>query len=277
MRTSLLLINLAVADLLVGAVCIPMYTVFQWPESSLAQNKTFSNAYLYIDLTTGFASLFGLAAIALERVYSVFFPHRHRATGKIPYLVAIVACWHLAGLQMFLRSLNAHQIIVFKVFFYNMVFALSFVLVVICVAYAAVWRKVRVRNFEQSDGRNNRISVEQERKLVQSLAIINGVFVITWLPFYVLNIALFFCSPSQWKVGTGFVYGIKLLHYSNSFMNLVIYSFRFPDFRRTLGAFFGRHRRVRVMKSAQTIGHPISPNARYNSAFNVEGAQVSSL
>ena len=76
MRTSLLLINLAVADLLVGAVAVPMYMVFQWPQSIIAKNSAFVISYEAVDLLTSFASLFSLSTIGLERAFSVFWPHR---------------------------------------------------------------------------------------------------------------------------------------------------------------------------------------------------------
>ncbi len=251
MRTSMLLINLAVADLLVGSVAVPMYMVFQWPQSILARNSTFIISYEAIDLLTGFASLFGLSVIGLERVFSVFWPHRHRAMGKPPYFAAVVVCWLLSSLQVLLHVLSARKIIDFTAFFYNMMFALSFVLVVMLAAYTAVWYKVRARQLELSDRRrNSRVSIEREQKLVLTLVIVTGVFFVTWLPFHFLNIAMFFCIRCRPKVGINFIHAIKLLHYSNSFMNLIIYSCRFPDFRRTLGQFFGRYSgRVYPMQS----------------------------
>lgn len=261
MRTSLLLINLAVADLLVGAVAVPMYMVFQWPQSIIARNRAFMISYEAVDLLTGFASLFSLSIIGLERAFSVFWPHKHRAMGKCPYFAAVVVCWFLSSLQVLLHVLNERKIVDFTVFFYNMMFALSFVLVVMLTTYTAVWYKVRARQLELSDRRrNSRVSIEREQKLVLTLAIVTGVFFVTWLPFHLLNIAMFFCVRCQSKVGINSIHAIKLLHYSNSFMNLIIYSCRFPDFRRTLCQFFGRYSgRVYPMQSNNN-GHLSSMN-----------------
>ena len=278
MRTSLLLINLAVADLLVGAVAVPMYTVFQWPQSTLALNVTFITSYKAIDLLSGFASLFGLSVIGMERAFSVFWPHRHRTAGKLPYITAVASCWFLSSLQVLLHVLNAHKIIEFTVFFYNVMFALSFVLVVMFATYAAVWYKVRARQNELRDRhrRFSRVSVEQEQKLILTLAIVTGVFFVTWLPFHLLNIALFFCIKCRTKVGINFIHAVKLLHYSNSFMNLIIYSFRFPDFRRTLCWFFGRHLRVKPAKS-NIIGPVSSLDTHNKSPIDKEGASKLSV
>jgi len=269
MRTSLLLINLAIADLLVGAVAVPMYMVFQWPQSVIAQNSAFVISYEAVDLLTGFASLFSLSVIGLERAFSVFWPHRHRTIGKHPYFAAVLVCWFLSSLQVLLHVLTENKIVDFRAFFYSMMFALSFVLVVMLATYTAVWYKVRARHLELSvRRRNSRVSIEREQKLVLTLAIVTGVFFITWLPFHLLNIAMFFCIRCQTKVSTNTIHAIKLLHYSNSFMNLIIYSWRFPDFRRTLCQFFGRQSgRVYPMQSnnngqrSSMNTHNISPPA----------------
>ena len=172
----MLLINLAVADLLVGAFAVPMYMVFQWPHFTLARNAAYVASYEAIDLLTGFASLFSLSVIGLERVFSVFWPHRHRATKKMPYLAAVASCWVLSSLQVLLHVLNAQKIVEFRVFFYNMMFALSFVLVVMLATYAADFYKVRARQNELRDrqGRYSRVSVELEQKLVLTTSNCNG-------------------------------------------------------------------------------------------------------
>lgn len=272
MRTSLLLINLAVADLFVGAFAVPMYMVFQWPRSTLARDAAFITSYDAIDLLSGFASLFSLALIGLERMFAVFWPHRHRATGIPPYFVAVVLCWLLSSLQVLLHVLKDLNIVEFKVFFFNMMFALSFVLVVMLATYTAVCYKVRARQKELRgrQRRYSRVSVEQEHKLILTLAIVTGVFVVTWLPFHLLNIAMFFCMRCRQNVGLNLVHAIKLLHYSNSFMNLIIYSFRFPDFRRTLCRFCGRHLRVKPEQS-NAVGHMSSLKTHNQSPIELEG------
>lgn len=279
MRTSLLLINLAIADLLVGSVAVPMYMVFQWPESAIARDFTFITSYDAIDLLTGFASIFSLSAIGLERMFSVFSPHRHRATGKVPYYAAVMVCWLLSSLQVLLRILKAHKIVELTVFFYNMMFALSFAFVVMLVTYTAVWYKVRARQLELSDrGRSSRLSVERERRLILTLAIVTGFFLVTWLPFHLLNISLFFCVQCRQQTAINFVHAIKLLHYSNSFVNLIIYSCRFPDFRRTLCQFFGKTRRVDPDTQSNALGHMsfLNTNNRSPPVEMDEGIPISS-
>ena len=230
MRTSVLLISLAAADLIVGAIAIPMYMALVWPGGELVKSQTFNQSYNFIDLVSGLASLFGLTLIALERVYSVFWPHKHRALTKIPYCVALLTSWCLATLQAVLYFLQWHNLMTPEEFFYSMFSWICFVVTAIIVSYCAVWIKVR----KNGRGGHHERRVEQENRLAKTLAILTGIFLITWLPFHFVNAVWFLCVPCRNKFPVHLVYATKLLHYSNSFVNPVVYSFRFPEVRRTL-------------------------------------------
>ncbi|KAJ7381099.1 hypothetical protein OS493_004697 [Desmophyllum pertusum] len=81
----------------------------------------------------------------------------------------------------------------------------------------------------------------QEKQLVTTLLILTLVFVLTWIPFYILNIVVFF--NDKWE-SSRIPYEVfsftKLLHYSNSFANPIVYSIRIPRFTRTLLGTFRR-------------------------------------
>ena len=230
MRTSVLLISLAAADLIVGAITIPMYMALVWPGTELGRNEILRQSYDFVDLVSGLASLFGLTLIALERVYSVFWPHKHRTLTKIPYCVALLTSWCLATLQAVLYLLTPEE------FFFVVFSWMCFVVTAIIVSYCAVWIKVR----DNRRGGQHERRVEQENRLAKTLAILTGIFLITWLPFHFVNAVWFLCVPCRSKFPVYLVYATKLLHYSNSLANPVIYSFRFPEVRRTLVLIFCR-------------------------------------
>ena len=75
MRASYFLLNLAAADLLVGAITVPMYIALL---SRHLENVTYQSIYTAVDIASGFASVFTLTAIALERLYAFCRPLRHR-------------------------------------------------------------------------------------------------------------------------------------------------------------------------------------------------------
>ena len=249
MRTSVLLISLAAADLIVGAIAIPMYMALVWPGGDLQKIQIFNKSYYLIDLVSGLASLFALTLIALERVYSVFWPHKHRALTKIPYCVALLTSWCLAVFQAVLRLLQWNNLMTLEEFFFSMFSWMSIVVIVIMVSYCAVWIKVRAN---RRGGQHVR-RVEQEKKMAKTLAILTGMFLISWLPFHFLNMVLFLCVPCRNKC-LHLVYAIKLLHFSNSLVNPVIYSFRFPEVRRTLALIFCRRDHIVAPNETRMIG-----------------------
>ena len=278
MRTSLLLISLAAADLIVGAIAIPMYMALVWPGGELQKSQTLNKSYYMIDLVSGLASLFGLTLIALERVYSVFWPHKHRALTKIPYCVALLTSWCLAVFQAVLRLLQWNNLMTLETFFFSMFSWMSVDVIATIVSYCAVWIKVRANGRDVVHERR----VEQENKLAKTLAILTGIFLISWLPFHFLNMVLFLCVPCRHKCPLHLVYAIKLLHYSNSLANPVVYSFRFPEFRRTLARIFCRSGRVIVPKldshiTARERGNTVNSNSHSKGRHSMEIARVPRL
>jgi len=228
MRSSYFLINLAVADLLVGAITVPMYIVLLCYH---LDNVTYQSVYTAVDIASGFASVFTLTAIGLERLHAFCWPLRHRTVltdAKCLFMIGTV--WILAFIITVLHLLYKYYVISFDVFFYVMMPCLSACLFFMCVSYIGIW--VRVKFYY---GLQHRPSVS-DKKVAKMLLTITLTFVVTWLPFHLLNIINFFCNFCfTSKLPHNALFFCKLLHYANSFLNPVIYSFQMPDFRIALG------------------------------------------
>lgn len=236
MRTSSLLLNLSIADLIVGLVTLPMYMAVVWPGTNYALliHIPFYATFVSIDVLTGFGSVFGLTVIALERVYSVFYPHHHRRASKMIYNAMIAVPWGLAVVLAILRALYENRVISLDGFFICVMTSLTVSLLTICIAYAAVWIKM---NFKQSRIVNRTtLDRKSENKLAVTLGIITVLFILTWMPFHVLNIVMFLCVNCRTAIPYTYLNFFKLLHYSNSFINPIVYSSRFPEFQRTIKA-----------------------------------------
>ena len=220
-RSYSLLISLAVADLLVGIFAVPFYIKsfvspgYPWSWSVLA------------DVSTGITSIYTLAVISLERMYAVGWPLRHRTLNYRVYVCAISIPWIIAAIFATALVLQALDIIGREVYLYCLFLLPGIPLITVCVANFVVWKK-------QKSPFRNQNHIKREVKLAKTLALITGTSLFTWLPFQILNIL------SGLKVMKnvhhfGFVFFvIKILQFSNSFVNVIIYPFRIPEFRRTL-------------------------------------------
>ncbi|CAG9562632.1 unnamed protein product [Danaus chrysippus] len=75
-----------------------------------------------------------------------------------------------------------------------------------------------------------RISLTRERRAARTLGIIMGVFVVCWLPFFVLYVVIPFCSSCCYS--NKFINFVTWLGYINSALNPLIYTIFNMDFRR---------------------------------------------
>lgn len=253
-RTNYFLVSLGVADFMVGACSIPMYVAemlffySQEDETSIQ----FNEIYLPIDAFMGFASIFALVAIALDRAYSVYRPHQHKTITKATYLMEIALVWFLAACVAGIRVLSnfTSKNLLKTVFSYAMIVCIFTSLILIFLAYALIWHRVRKPWIQ-----NNKNTTKQEKKLAVTLSIITLVFVLTWVPFYIMNITIMFCKSCY---VLELVYFAKFLHYSNSFANFVIYALKIREFRKTVHKLlFGGKQKVSMSwsKEQKTVLH----------------------
>ena len=98
--THYLPINLAVTDLVVGAIALPLYISLL--HSSLA---TLTWIYLSIDIIAGVALVASIALISLERLYAIGFPWKHRLLKRKHYAIGIMSTWMYAIVFMFFISI----------------------------------------------------------------------------------------------------------------------------------------------------------------------------
>ena len=102
-RTFFLLINLAVADLLVGIADVVALVIHGIRRTEIRPGETRSPSWAFQSFGSC-TSFLSLALISLERVYAVLWPLRHRVTNTQLYIYSIVTVW-LAGLCVVRLSL----------------------------------------------------------------------------------------------------------------------------------------------------------------------------
>ena len=223
-RAHFLLISLAVADLLVGLLTVPLYIAINTvsylgqPYGLVLQVSEMTESF------TGTASIFALAAISLERMYAIGWPFRHRTLNFRVYILTITIPWILAAILTSVRLLFYFSIIALRNVYTRTLF-LSTALLVMCIAYFVIWKK-------QKTIMGNRNHVVRETRLAKTLFIITAASLLTWLPFQILVLLLGFDVIGHPPTATICI--IKVLQFSNSLVNVIIYPFRISEFKNAL-------------------------------------------
>ena len=235
-RTSFLLINLAVADLLVGLSQMIITGGFYIPDSfqtnitSVEDNLKHSLLGGY-QLSLPFASVFFLVLISLERAYALIWPLRHRVASIRGYIYSAIFVWGAAialqvGNLLLMLFFDCSEIDHWMIAVWSIA-ALS--LIVICACYVAIRAKLSSSRLVSVASKDN--SLEQNKKLSRTLFIVIGASLVCWGSSSVASFVFHYCFRCYTR---SVYYSFYIFHLGNSLVNPIIYSFRFPMFRETL-------------------------------------------
>jgi len=240
-RTNYFLLCLAFADMMVGTISLPLFihTLVVFTRGETSENlANIGKISTLLDIFSGFASVFALTIIALERLYSVALPNWHRTTPKYMYFILLASIWGLAGILVCLKIFVYEKDVEPDIFNYLTIAVFLTCLLMICLAYVGIWMKVVQRMHEKT-----KRTLEKDKKLATTLFLVTAIFVMTWAPFQAINVFYTKLCPKSStcpKLIFTAVYLTKFMQYSNSFVNPIIYTFKMPDFRRVLLSIIGR-------------------------------------
>ena len=226
-RTSYLLINLAVADFLVG-VSITFFLSLHIPTAiPLQVVNTVVKTGVFVDTIGVVSSILSLALISLERMLAILWPFRHRTMSTWYYHLSVGFVWFLAS---FIATVN--QTIDFyrtereDGLSYFMAITIICSVLIITGAYLAIWISTKHNRFPENTCR----SMQQNKKLAKTLFIVTAFSVITCLPCGIsLALREYLQHMYSFRVQITFV-----AQYANSFLNPVIYCFKMPEFKNSL-------------------------------------------
>ena len=244
-KSLFLVINMAFADLLLGAVSMPLYIYIvlgMYYYQLLPERKNLPLFYLFSigdDVPTT-ASLLSATFISCERFYAIYRPFKHRTLTVRTYRIIIFTLWALAALNTGLYLLPDLGKLYYCIF-------LSLGLmstIIICGCNIAIWIKFRHGSVAGPQQQNRDL---QNKRLTKTLVLVSFLALFCWLPFLIV---LSVKSLNQdvgipWR----FFVVISFVNYSNAFVNPVVYALRIPEFRQALALCFPLRRRAAALNT----------------------------
>ncbi|XP_048578993.1 galanin receptor 2a [Nematostella vectensis] len=231
-RSMYCLMNLAVADMLVGSLPMPL-AVYTFGLMSLLWGKLENLTPTWImfltgaHMFTGFLSLLSLALVSLERAFAVVYPLRMRAVKSRMYFAAILVTWCLGFISTGVYIAYGDNS---KVSFFAWIIPCLVAIVVIFVSYVIIYFQVK-RQHTIHQQREMRTAIKRERYLAFTLFIVTVMSLVTWLPHVIVQCVWFLeAVPITFEQNNGTI----CLMYANSIGNPVVYVLRMKDFRRGL-------------------------------------------
>ena len=232
-RTSVLLINLAVADLLVGFIePVALGTLdipHQFEDTSI--NSIRGNVSTAFQMAFSFVSVFFLVLISMERAYALIWPLRHRVASTMGYIYSVTFAWIAGMLLGILTLLAVYEILDFA--YWTVAFGCIIVLclIVVCASYLSIRARLH-RRVPAADivSHNSQNGPQQNAKFSRTLFVVITAPLLFWLPSIVICCTHYLCSTCVPKL---LFQVINIFRLANSLINPIIYSFRISMFRET--------------------------------------------
>ena len=224
-KSTYLIIHLAIADLLVGAISGPMQVHAVMADCyGEIWDITFSRISSAVRPFFPFASLVNLAFISLERVHATYRPFKHRLIKKWLYRL-VIAFIYLSticqGTVGIVTDWPLNSIWVFSSYF--------IFLVLMCLCYISIYIKVRCSRQHQLHG----AAGLRERKLTSTLFLVSFASLLTFLPLTIWESMICFRNISipNWSTYLKIAGTTQTLLFANSLINPILYAVRMPEFR----------------------------------------------
>ncbi|XP_060561956.1 histamine H1 receptor-like [Ruditapes philippinarum] len=239
----ILIANLAVSDLIVGAILIPtdmLSDFFGWKS-----NKYVCLSCLGMFVLSLGTSCYNLLLISIERFIAIYYPMRVKTIitkAKMVFMVSLG--WLIVGINSsvpfygvnnFTNSTEcAHNVVWPQEYQKNCDWQLISALIVNFLFYAIVVR-IALRKVQMGDKieGNKNFCIHSKATVdlhhVITMVIVLGTFVICWLPYFILSVIVTFSNTSYYQ----FVKRCTLVPgLCNSAVNWLIYGYRNKEFRK---------------------------------------------
>lgn len=253
MPTNYLVLSLAVTDLLLGSFVMPPSMV-RSVETCWYLGKLFCKIHSSVDITLCTASILNLCFISIDRYYAVCQPLLYQTiiTPSIT-VIMISICWTVSfavGFGIIFLQLNIlgiedfyHEKIECEggcVLFQTVASStasslLSFYLpgIIMLSIYVRIFRvaQKQAKSIQGSKHKMQATISKEERKATKTLAVIMGVFLSSWTPFFMCNVI----DPFIGYLIPPILFDMLVwIGYLNSTCNPIVYAFFYKWFRKAL-------------------------------------------
>nr|XP_046230088.1 trace amine-associated receptor 1-like [Scatophagus argus] len=235
--TNSLILSLAVADLLVGVLVFPFSMEFT-VTFCLYHNDLFCKIRDSFDVTLSTCSILNLCCISIDRYYAVSQPLTYATKMNVCVVVImILVSWGvsvLVALGFVIAGLNhekCEEMCFIDALFANIlgpILSLVLPLIIMLCIYLKIFLVAQRQACSIQSIKSGAAVSKMERKATKTLAIVLGVFLMCWSPF-------FLCFTSQLlshvSVPVVVFEALNWLALSNSMLNPFIYAFFYSWFR----------------------------------------------
>ena len=249
--TNYFVVSLAVADILIALVSMPIWAAYLMSGVELKQGLL--KVWTFMDILCGVASIINLTAISIERYFCITYPLSYHTTmTSVKAITTIIIIW------IFSIIMSSLKIILWKLpppkYELMVVISCFFVpLIIMCTTYRFIFKTARFQARQIAlmiNGNVKNFLLASEMRAAKTLAVVMGAFVISWGPFFIINIVWGFCTQC---VTPDSVVVAKWMHYSNSVFNPIVYACMNKEFRKAFCIIlFGRKRCCRFRGRAET-------------------------
>uniref|UniRef100_A0A8C2Z2P2 Trace amine associated receptor 1 n=1 Tax=Cyclopterus lumpus TaxID=8103 RepID=A0A8C2Z2P2_CYCLU len=240
--TNYLILSLAVADLLVGIIVFPFSMAFT-VTSCWYHERLFCKVRGSFDITLSTASILHLCCISIDRYYAVCQPlaYTSKVNGRVSGIMILMS-WAVAaliGISIIIAGFNQGKCeesclidalisTIFACIFSFYIPVLIMLSIYLNIFLVAQRQAIHIQNTTGLNTKSGATVSKMERKATKTLAIVLGVFILCWTPYF---LCITFQPLTYDVTPIAVIETLNWLTLSNSMLNPFIYAFFYTWFR----------------------------------------------